>query len=60
MIIDLGHTIGASLIAEGVETDAQADWLRSNGCETAQGWRFARPMPLPEFIDFCRAARSAD
>ena len=59
MIIDLGHTIGAHLIAEGVETDAQADWLRANGCETAQGWRFARPMPLPEFIAYCHRTNSA-
>ncbi|TVO67156.1 GGDEF/EAL domain-containing response regulator [Denitromonas ohlonensis] len=54
MIIKLGRSLGVGLIAEGVETRGQADWLRDNGCQTGQGWLFAKPLPLPEFIDFCR------
>jgi diguanylate cyclase (GGDEF)-like protein len=50
LIIDLGHAIGAQLIAEGVETQAQADWLREHGCHIGQGWLFARPMPLEALI----------
>lgn len=54
MIIKLGRSLGVGLIAEGVETRAQADWLRDNGCHTGQGWLFAKPLPLPEFIAFCQ------
>lgn len=54
MIIKLGRSLGVGLIAEGVETRAQADWLRDNGCHTGQGWLFAKPLPLPEFVAFCQ------
>jgi len=50
VIIQLGKAIGASLIAEGVETEAQADWLREHGCEYAQGWLFGRPMSLDALL----------
>jgi EAL domain-containing protein (putative c-di-GMP-specific phosphodiesterase class I) len=42
----MGHTLGFTVIAEGVETDGQAALLRSLGCDQAQGYLFARPMPL--------------
>jgi len=51
IIIRLGNTIGATLIAEGVETEAQANWLRDHGCHFAQGWLFGRPMPLDALIE---------
>ncbi|MCZ4306272.1 EAL domain-containing protein [Zoogloeaceae bacterium G21618-S1] len=54
MIIKLGRSLGVGLIAEGVETRGQADWLRDNGCQAGQGWLFAKPLPLPEFIAFCQ------
>jgi diguanylate cyclase (GGDEF)-like protein/PAS domain S-box-containing protein len=44
-IIDMAHTLGSIVIAEGVETEAQAALLRSLGCEQAQGYFFARPVP---------------
>ncbi|HEX5477857.1 MAG TPA: EAL domain-containing protein, partial [Burkholderiales bacterium] len=47
-IIDMAHTLGFIVIAEGVETEAQATLLRSLGCEQAQGYYFARPMPEAE------------
>jgi diguanylate cyclase (GGDEF)-like protein len=43
-IASLAHDLGKSLVAEGVETPAQLDTLRSMGCEFAQGWLFSRPM----------------
>lgn len=55
MIIKLGHSVGMGLIAEGVETAGQASWLRDNGCQNGQGWLFARPMPLPDFITYCQS-----
>jgi sensor c-di-GMP phosphodiesterase-like protein len=47
-IVDLVREIGAQTIAEGVETDAQADYLRALGVEWGQGWLFAKPMPLAD------------
>ncbi len=47
-LIDLGHKLGLTVTAEGVETAHQADWLRMAGCDTAQGWHFAPALPAPE------------
>ncbi len=44
-LVDLAHTLGLTVTAEGVETKAQADRLRAIGCDAAQGWYFARAMP---------------
>ncbi|WP_158841182.1 putative bifunctional diguanylate cyclase/phosphodiesterase [Saccharothrix deserti] len=46
-IIDLAEVLGAHAVAEGIETQAQADWLRNAGCAYAQGYLFGRP-DLPE------------
>ncbi len=48
-IIQLGHTLQLSVIAEGVETDAQLDFLRDYGCDEVQGYLFSRPVPAAEF-----------
>jgi EAL domain-containing protein (putative c-di-GMP-specific phosphodiesterase class I) len=44
-IVALGHTLGLRVVAEGVETAAQAAALRGLGCDLAQGYHFARPLP---------------
>jgi diguanylate cyclase (GGDEF)-like protein/PAS domain S-box-containing protein len=44
-IILMAHRLGLSVVAEGVETEAQMDFLRSQRCEEAQGFLHARPMP---------------
>ncbi len=48
IIVGMGHTLGLDVVAEGVETTAQADRLRSMGCLTAQGWLFAAALPGDE------------
>jgi diguanylate cyclase (GGDEF)-like protein/PAS domain S-box-containing protein len=48
-IIILGQTLGLDVIAEGVETDAQWDFLSQNGCTAFQGYLFSRPLPLADF-----------
>jgi diguanylate cyclase (GGDEF)-like protein len=50
MIVPLGHQLGMRVLAEGVETEAQADRLRTLGCHEAQGYLYARPMPLSELL----------
>ncbi len=47
-IIEMAHTLGFVVVAEGVETEAQASMLRALRCEQAQGYLFARPMPAEE------------
>ncbi|XAH22536.1 EAL domain-containing protein [Xylophilus sp. GW821-FHT01B05] len=56
MVIGLGAHLGLKVLAEGVENAAQAEWLRERGCGLAQGYYFARPEPLPAFIERLRAA----
>ena len=48
-IIAMGHRLGLSVVAEGVETEAQLAFIRAEGCATYQGYLFARPMPAEEF-----------
>ena len=49
LVIDLAVDLDLGVVAEGVEEAYQADFLEEIGCETAQGYYFARPMPLKEF-----------
>jgi EAL domain-containing protein (putative c-di-GMP-specific phosphodiesterase class I) len=48
-IISLSRTMGLSVIAEGVETDAQREYLLDLGCQAYQGYLFSRPIPIEEF-----------
>lgn len=50
LVIPMGHRLGMKVIAEGVENDIQLAALRALGCDEAQGYLFARPMPLKEAI----------
>lgn len=48
-IVTLARSLRLHLVAEGVETEAQAEVLRSLGCDELQGYLFSRPVPAPEF-----------
>ena len=48
MIHQLAHTLGMDVVAEGVETEAQRDYLLGLGCQYFQGYLFGRPTPLDE------------
>ena len=47
-VIDLGHRLGCSITAEGVEVREVADWLRHAGCDHGQGYLWLRPAPWAE------------
>jgi EAL domain-containing protein (putative c-di-GMP-specific phosphodiesterase class I) len=47
----MGRALGLSLVAEGVETEQQLAILTEEGCQTAQGFLFGKPVPAAEFSD---------
>ncbi len=49
-IISLAHALGLQVVAEGVETSDQLQFLRSRGCDAAQGYLFSKPMPADELV----------
>ena len=53
-IIALSHSLGLRCIAEGVETAAQFNFLRAHGCEEAQGYLIARPLPEAQLRSWWR------
>jgi diguanylate cyclase (GGDEF)-like protein/PAS domain S-box-containing protein len=55
-IIGIARALEMQLVAEGVETQAQADLLMANGCEIAQGYLHGRPMSQSAFADYLRAS----
>ncbi len=58
-IISLGRGLGFTLVAEGVETQAQLNYLRSVGCDLVQGYLLARPMPADAVAAWVAAGNAA-
>jgi EAL domain-containing protein (putative c-di-GMP-specific phosphodiesterase class I) len=58
-IVDMAKTLGFTVVAEGVEQQAQAAFLRGLGCDQAQGFLYARPMPAHELAVLVRGQRAA-
>ncbi|BAN36087.1 hypothetical protein SCD_n02279 [Sulfuricella denitrificans skB26] len=56
-IITMAHSLGLNVIAEGVETEGQLEYLRSHGCDEMQGYFFSRPVPVGDFEQMLRSGR---
>lgn len=55
-VANLGHSLGLTVVAEGVETEAQADLLKADGCDVMQGYLYGKPMPSQEFTSLVSAS----
>jgi diguanylate cyclase len=56
-MIDLAHNLSLQVIAEGVETQEQLDFLRTNGCDRIQGYLFSRAVPPETFEKMVRVGK---
>jgi diguanylate cyclase (GGDEF)-like protein/PAS domain S-box-containing protein len=50
-VIDMAHSLRLSVTAEGIETQAQQTWMQHLGCDSAQGFLFARPLSAEDFVN---------
>jgi diguanylate cyclase (GGDEF)-like protein len=55
--IMLSHALGLSVVAEGVETEEELEWLRANGCDVGQGYGISRPMMAADLPGWVAAQR---
>ncbi len=54
-IASLAHDLGLTLVAEGVETQAQLDLIKQVGCDLVQGYFFSRPLSAADFLEYCES-----
>ncbi|WP_342726409.1 EAL domain-containing protein [Bradyrhizobium sp. B097] len=59
-VIDLGHGLEMSIVAEGVETEAQLSFLSEEGCDAVQGYLIGRPAPIGQFAALVGGDRLAE
>jgi EAL domain-containing protein (putative c-di-GMP-specific phosphodiesterase class I) len=56
-MISMAESLGLDVVAEGVETQQQADVLASLACHRAQGYLFGRPMPEVQFVPYAQSGK---
>ncbi|HDZ36734.1 MAG TPA: EAL domain-containing protein, partial [Marinobacter sp.] len=54
-IISMAHSLGLTIIAEGVETEQQTHFLKQEGCDFAQGYFYSHPLPEKEFTEWLKS-----
>jgi EAL domain-containing protein (putative c-di-GMP-specific phosphodiesterase class I) len=52
MVVALADSMGLAVIAEGVEFEAQREFLAQQGCHAYQGYLFSRPLPIDDFMKY--------
>jgi EAL domain-containing protein (putative c-di-GMP-specific phosphodiesterase class I) len=57
--IEMGHQLDMRIVAEGVETPEQLEFLRANGCDTVQGYLFSPALPADALSEWLATYRSA-
>ena len=58
-ILAMAKVLELNVVAEGVETEEQADFLRSHGCNEMQGWLFSKALPVAEFENLVRRPKES-
>lgn len=58
-VITLGRSLGVKIVAEGVETEVQREWLAKNGCQEFQGWLFSKALPFDDLAKMLMVERAA-
>ena len=53
-IVTMGHALGLTVLAEGVETEEQARVLRAQGCDEVQGYLYSRPVSAERLIELLK------
>lgn len=55
----MGHALGMRVVAEGIETAAQREFLEGQGCDLLQGYALSLPLPAPGLREFLRRNRGS-
>lgn len=58
LIINMCHHLGMKVVAEGVETESQLNFLKNAGCDYIQGYYFSKPLPEAEFKEFLAKSKA--
>lgn len=53
-VIQMAHDLDLEVIAEGVETNAEQQFLQTHGCDSFQGYLISKPLPAPEFVELLK------
>ncbi|WP_036860907.1 bifunctional diguanylate cyclase/phosphodiesterase [Porticoccus hydrocarbonoclasticus] len=56
-IVSMAHILNLEVVAEGIETRAEFEFLQTIGCDVIQGYYFSRPLPADDFLDLLKATR---
>ena len=59
-IVSLAHSLRLKVVAEGVETPQQLEFLKAVGCDEYQGYHFSQPLPATKFEALIRDSRADD